>query len=189
MIRLAVFASGNGSNAINLHHYFLNHPDIQFDRIYCNNPDAGILSKASREGIECRLFTRDEWRNGRIVSELIANKTDFIVLAGFLWLVPEDLITSFEGKIINIHPALLPAYGGKGMYGMRVHEAVIANGEKTSGITIHLVNKEYDRGEILFQEHIAVESSDTPETLAQKIHSLEHVFFPKVVEQFVLDHA
>lgn len=183
---MAVFASGNGSNALNFFSYFKNHKKIVFDRIYCNNPKAGIIQKAHDVGIDCRLFNREEWLNGNITAELKERNTDYIVLAGFLWLVPADLVQAFPNQIINIHPALLPLYGGKGMYGMRVHEQVVANAEKETGITIHLVNEEYDKGEPLFQKKFALEPGDTAESVAQKIHHLEYKYFPGVVEKYIL---
>lgn len=188
MIKVAVFASGNGSNAINLFKYFRNHPYIHFDIIYCNNPNAGIIAKSKESDITCRIFTKAEWLSGSITSELISNKTDFIVLAGFIWLVPSDLVSSFPAKIINIHPALLPNYGGKGMYGMAVHQKIIANNEHESGITIHLVNEEYDKGNTLFQAKTKIEDKETPESLAAKIHELEYKYFPEVVEKYISEH-
>lgn len=187
MIKLAVFASGNGSNALNLHQYFLEKPEISVSKIYCNNPEAGIVKKAASHSIPCRVFNRSEWLSGAITSELVYEKTDFVILAGFLWLVPVDMVAKFHNRIINIHPSLLPHYGGKGMYGLKVHESVIANGEETSGITIHLVNEVYDKGKILFQTSLKVLPDDTPETLAGRIHALEYAFFPKTVEQYILD--
>ena len=187
MKRLAVFASGNGSNALNFFSYFNNHKKIGFDRIYCNNPQAGIIQKALDVGIDCRLFNREEWLNGKISAELKERNTDFIVLAGFLWLVPVDLVNEFPNRIINIHPALLPLYGGKGMYGMNVHQQVVANGEMETGITIHLVNEEYDKGKLLFQKRFEIEPNDTAESVAQKIHHLEYKYFPSVVEKYILN--
>lgn len=185
VVNVAIFASGSGTNAVNLFHYFQNHPSIRIFKIYCNNPKAGIIDKAKDLGLECRVFDRDEWKSGIICKELNAAKTDFIILAGFLWLVPSQIIKSFPDKIINIHPALLPNFGGKGMYGMKVHETVIAEKEKESGITIHLVNEEYDKGEILLQKKIAITENETPSSLASKIHELEYQFFPKTVEKYI----
>jgi phosphoribosylglycinamide formyltransferase-1 len=186
VIKVAVFASGNGSNAINLYNYFHNHPTICIDAIYCNNPNAGIINKSKSLGIKCIIFEKKDWISGDICQTLINNQTDFIVLAGFLWLVPKDIIQQFNNKIINIHPALLPNYGGKGMYGMNVHEKVIADKQNESGITIHLVNEEYDKGEILLQERVKILESDTADALAAKIHLLEYAYFPKTVEKYIL---
>lgn len=188
MINIAVFASGNGSNAVNLYNHFQNHPSITITKIYCNNPVAGIVDKSRTLDIECIVFNKQEWISGKITSLLIENKTHFIVLAGFLWLVPLDIIQAFPDRIINIHPALLPNYGGKGMYGMKVHENVIADKQKESGITIHLVNEHYDKGEILFQKKVDINKQDTAESLASKIHNLEYEYFPKVVEKYITEH-
>lgn len=187
MIKIAVFASGNGSNALNLFQYFNQHPSITFVKIYCNNPKAGIIDKAKTHQIACRCFTKNEWNSGVITSELKNDKIDYIILAGFLWLVPSALINQFPNRIINIHPSLLPNYGGKGMYGMHVHQSIIKNKETESGITIHLVNEEYDKGKILYQAKVDLSMDETPESLASKIHFLEHKFFPVAVENYILE--
>ena len=187
MIKLVVFASGNGSNALNLAAYFKQNPLISFTTIYCNNPNAGIINKAKENGLGFRVFTREEWKDGTIQSELEFLKTDFIVLAGFLWLVPEELVEKYPNRIINIHPSLLPKYGGKGMYGMAVHQAVVNASESETGITIHLVNKEYDKGAILFQTTTQLTLEDTAESVASKIHDLEYAYFPKTVENYILN--
>lgn len=188
MIKVAIFASGNGSNAINLYNYFHNHAIICIDCIYCNNPNAGIIEKSKSLGITCIVFGKESWISGDICQTLIDNQTDFIVLAGFLWLVPKDIIHQFNNRIINIHPALLPNYGGKGMYGMNVHEKVIADKQNESGITIHLVNEEYDKGKILLQEKVEIIDSDTADALAEKIHKLEYAFFPETVEKYIMEY-
>lgn len=187
MIKIAVFASGNGSNALNLFQYFHNNPNIKVVKIYCNNPEAGIIAKSKEFNIPCRYFTKNDWLSGVVTSELKLEQTDFIVLAGFLWLVPTTLIENYNNRIINIHPSLLPHYGGKGMYGTKVHESVINNSETESGITIHLVNEEYDKGKILFQARVTIENGETPESLAAKIHTLEYTHFPKTVENYILE--
>ncbi len=183
-IRLAILASGSGTNAENLARHFQGHDQIQVCKILSNREGAYVLQRADKLGIRSSTFTREEFRNQSFLKRL--ENIDYLILAGFLWLVPEFLIEAFSDKIINIHPALLPAYGGKGMYGSRVHEAVIEAGENESGITIHLVNKEYDKGKILFQARCTIDQSDTPETLAQKVHALEYEFFPRIVEEYVL---
>ncbi|MFM9945463.1 MAG: phosphoribosylglycinamide formyltransferase [Bacteroidia bacterium] len=188
MINLAVFASGTGSNAVNLYTYFKDHASIAFHKIYCNNPKAGIIEKSKSEGIECFVFNKESWVKGELLKLLNENKTDFIVLAGFLWLVPADIIKAFPNRIINIHPALLPNYGGKGMYGSKVHESVIADKHKESGITIHLVNEEYDKGEILLQKKVEITEYDNATSLASKIHNLEFEYFPKTVEKYLLEY-
>ncbi|MBI1305468.1 MAG: phosphoribosylglycinamide formyltransferase [Bacteroidetes bacterium] len=185
MKRIAIFASGSGSNAENIIRYFGHNPKIIFTKIYCNKKGAGVLERAERLKVETTVFSKSEFHDGTILSDLEQNQTDLIILAGFLWLIPQEIIRAFAGRIINIHPSLLPKYGGKGMYGMHVHEAVIENKETESGITIHLVDEEYDRGEVLFQAKTAVEEKDTPEILAQKIHELEYRFFPEVIENFL----
>ncbi len=186
MINVAIFASGSGTNAVNLFNYFRNRHSITIDKIYCNNPNAGIIEKTKSIGIGCHLFNKESWGNGEILNILKKNKTDFIVLAGFLWLVPNDIILNYKNRIINIHPALLPKYGGHGMYGMKVHETVIANHETESGITIHLVNEEYDKGEILLQSKIAITQNETPSVLASKIHELEYKYLPETVEKYII---
>lgn len=187
MIRIAIFASGSGSNAGKIVEFFRNHPHIRVEMIFCNNPKAYVIERAALLSIPCRIFKRDEfYHHSMVENELIERKIDWIVLAGFLWLVPQSLIKLYSGKIINIHPALLPAYGGKGMYGKYVHEAVIAAGDSRSGISIHLVDEEYDRGKILFQAECIVKPDDTPDRLAERIHQLEHQHYPKVIETAIM---
>lgn len=183
MVKIAVFASGNGSNAINMYRYFKRHDRIQVAKIYINNPGAGIIERAIEYDIPYHIFTRHEMNNGMLLDKLKYDDIHAIVLAGFLWKVPKELISAFEGMIWNIHPSLLPKYGGKGMFGMKVHEAVIHHKEKESGITIHEVNEVYDEGAVIFQEKIALDASETPSTLAQRIHILEHRWFPEVIEK------
>jgi phosphoribosylglycinamide formyltransferase-1 len=185
VINIAVFASGNGSNAVNLYEYFEHHPSIKVKVIFCNNSKAGIIEKSNQLGIECVLFGRDHWLDGTVLKYLQDRHIDFVVLAGFLWLVPSDFINKFPDRIINIHPALLPSYGGKGMYGMNVHHQVIADKRKESGITIHLVNEAYDKGKILFQISVPIKKEDTAKDLANKIHLLEYENFPKEVEKYI----
>ncbi len=187
MIPIAIFASGAGSNAAKIMERFRNHPEIRVALIGCNKPGAGVIQIAEKEGVEILMLEKEPFfRGDAYVPALQAAGIRFIILAGFLWKVPAVLIQAFPGRIINIHPALLPAYGGKGMYGMHVHEAVIANQEKESGITIHYVDEHYDHGDTIFQARCAVEPGDSPEALAAKIHQLEHRWFPEVVEATVL---
>ncbi|MCR4660354.1 MAG: phosphoribosylglycinamide formyltransferase [Bacteroidales bacterium] len=186
-IRLAVLGSGNGTNAQRIAEYFSGNPAVEVACIVYNKPDAYIATRARNLGIEARYFGRDDfYRSNRVADYLAQKKTDWVILAGFLWLVPANLLQAYPGHIINIHPALLPLYGGRGMYGEHVHEAVIAHHETESGITIHLVDEQYDHGTILFQARCSVSPNDTPDTLAQKIHSLEYEHFPRVIEQTVL---
>lgn len=187
MNNIAIFASGNGTNAENLINYFDNHPNISIKMILSNNSDAYVLERAKKHRIPYEIFNREQLRSeSGVLKKLIGAEITAIVLAGFLWLVPEIIIKSFVNKIINIHPALLPKYGGKGMYGHYVHHAVIKNKELQSGITIHLVDEVYDNGKILFQETCDVSKEDSPESLAQKIHDLEYEHFPTVVECYLL---
>jgi len=184
-IHVAIFASGAGSNARKIIEYFENQYVIKVSLIVCNVPTAGVLEIAKEKGIPTLLINKTEFANGGYVESLKNADIDFIVLAGFLWKVPEVLVNAFPKAIVNIHPALLPNYGGKGMYGSRVHEAVIAAGESKSGITIHWVDANYDEGDIIFQAECTISSGDTPEVLAQKIHALEHQHFAPVIEKLL----
>jgi len=184
--RIAVFASGTGTNAHKIIQHFKNHHTIEVALIACNKPDAGVLSIAEQEGVPTLLIEKDAFfRGDGYVPALQAAGIRFIVLAGFLWKIPQSLINAYPRHIINIHPALLPKYGGKGMYGAYVHAAVLAAGEKESGITIHYVDEHYDNGDIIFQATCPVEPGDTPETLASRIHQLEHQHFPLVIEKVI----
>lgn len=185
MIHLALFASGSGSNVENIVKHFTNHPTIKVTTILCNNPNAGVIDRAKRLDIPCIVFSKKELEEGTVGKLLQQNSIDFIVLAGFLLKFPENLTKKYTHKIINIHPALLPKYGGKGMYGMHVHNAVVTHKEKESGITIHYVNENYDEGAIIFQDSVAVLPTDSAEDVAQKIHALEYKHFPRVIEQIV----
>ena len=194
-IHVAIFASGAGSNARKIIEYFENQSISEFTTkstrpikvslIVCNVPTAGVLEIAKEKGIPTLLINKTEFAASGYVESLKNADIDFIVLAGFLWKVPEVLVNAFPKAIVNIHPALLPNYGGKGMYGARVHEAVIAAGESKSGITIHWVDANYDEGDIIFQAECTIESGDTPEVLAQKIHALEHQHFAPVIEKLL----
>lgn len=181
---LTIFASGTGSNAQKIIEYFKAHPSISVGLIVCNNPAAGVLDIARDNNIDTLIIERNRFFQGdAYLPEL--KDTDIIILAGFLWKIPGGLIRAFPDKIINIHPALLPKYGGKGMYGSNVHKAVLENQEKESGITIHLVDEEYDHGRHLFQAKCAVNREDCADRLAQRIHLLEHKHFAKVIEDYV----
>jgi formyltetrahydrofolate-dependent phosphoribosylglycinamide formyltransferase len=184
---IAIFASGAGSNAQQIINRFRHHPQISVALIVCNKPGAGVLQIAQQEGIPTLLIERDRFFSGdAYLSEIKKYAVDFVALAGFLWKIPPALIGAFPQKIVNIHPALLPQYGGKGMYGAHVHEAVIAAGETESGITIHYVDEWYDHGQIILQKKCTVAPGDTPTILAQKIHALEHAHYPEVIEKIVL---
>ncbi len=185
-VRLAIFASGSGTNAEAIVKYFHHHPLVEVSGIYSNNPSAYVLQRARKLQVPAYVFNRQELNDPAFVDKLEAQQVDLIVLAGFLWLLPANLVARFPQRIVNIHPALLPKYGGKGMYGQHVHEAVLTNREKESGITIHYVNERYDEGAVIFQARCAVHPDDTPDTLAQRIHALEHKHYPEVIEKIAL---
>ncbi len=186
MQNIAIFASGNGSNAQTIAEYFCNHPEIRVSLILTNNPAAYVIQRAAHLAVPSFIFNRETFYQTSLIENFLIEKgVTFIVLAGFLWMIPPGLIEAFPDRIVNIHPALLPRFGGKGMYGKHVHEAVLNSGCKESGITIHLVNNRYDEGRILFQATCPVLPGDTPETLAERIHQLEHRHYPEVIEQFV----
>lgn len=185
-VNLAIFASGAGSNAEKIIRYFESSAFVTIRLILCNKKNAGVFQVAQNNHIESILINKEDFfHSGRYIALLKDAHIDLVILAGFLWKVPANLIQAYPERIINIHPALLPNYGGKGMYGHFVHEAVIAAGEKASGITIHLVDEEYDHGKHLFQAECPVEKTDTPDTLAQKIHRLEHRYFPITIENYI----
>jgi phosphoribosylglycinamide formyltransferase-1 len=189
MKNIAVFASGTGSNAKKLIEHFNNSSLARVALIVCNRPGAGVLDIAENYEVPAIIVEKEKFFHGdAYVPELLAKSIDFIVLAGFLWKIPLKLIAAFPEKIVNIHPALLPKYGGKGMYGSKVHEAVIGSGDPESGITIHFVNEVYDEGRIIFQVSCAVTKEDTPETLASKIHALEHEHFPLIIEKLLSEN-
>ena len=184
--RIVLFASGSGTNAQNIIEYFANNEQVEIDSLWSNKANAFALTRAANLNIETYVFNRDEfYKSNKIVETLKKRKVDLVVLAGFLWLIPENLINNFT--IVNIHPALLPKYGGKGMYGMNVHKAVVQNNEKESGITIHYVNENYDEGQIIFQAKCTVDKNDSPEQVAAKVHKLEYAHFPRIIEKVVND--
>lgn len=188
MKRIAIFASGAGSNAHKIIEYFTEHAAIKVALVACNKPGAGVLQIAANWGVPTLLIEKEQFfRGNAYVDELKAANIHIIVLAGFLWKIPPALIKAYPNKIINIHPALLPKYGGKGMYGQFVHEAVLAAKEAESGITIHLVDELYDHGQTLFNAICPVQPNDTAATLAQRIHALEHQHYPQVIERFIMD--
>jgi len=182
--RIAIMASGSGGNAQKIIEYFADKEEVMVDCLLSNNPDAYALERAKNWGIDTLVFDRSQFYDSLFVEKFLTErKINLVVLAGFLWLVPEKLVQKF--KIINIHPALLPQYGGKNMYGMRVHRSVIENKEPFSGITIHHVNEKYDDGAIIFQAKCPLDATETPESLAEKIHQLEHQFYPMVIEKLL----
>ena len=185
MKRIAIFASGSGTNAQKIIEYFTMSKEVVVDSLWSNNENAYALIRAEKLGIETFTFDSDEfYRSNEILDKLYDHRIDMIVLAGFLWLVPRNLTELFT--VINIHPALLPKYGGKGMFGMNVHKAVLASKDKESGITIHQVNHEYDKGKIIFQANCPIKPKDTPELLAARVHELEHEHYPRVIEEILL---
>ncbi len=185
-VKIAIFASGSGTNAENIIKHFQDNKDIEVSLVLANNPNAFVLERAKKLSVPSFVFNKDDfYSSDKVLDILQRNNIDFLVLAGFLWLIPSSLIKAFSNRIINIHPALLPKYGGKGMFGDNVHKSVIAHNEQESGITIHYVNERYDEGETIFQAKCTVERNDTAESLANKIHALEYKYFPEVIEQVV----
>jgi len=182
---LVIFASGSGSNAEKIFEYFKDSTVVNITHIFCNNPDAGVISRAERLGIPCTIFTRAEYKDGTVLKKIQSLNTDWVILAGFLWLIPKEFIQAYPQKIVNLHPALLPKFGGKGMYGHFVHEAVVEAQEKESGITIHFVNEHYDEGAIIFQSSFPVLLTDTADDVAKKGQVLEHRDFPRVIATLV----
>lgn len=187
MTRIALFASGSGTNVENIANYFNGRTTAKPACVLCNNPDAFVLERAKRLGLESMTFNRTDFNDGKkIMDFLVKHDIDMIVLAGFLWLVPQYLIDAYPSRIVNIHPALLPKFGGKGMYGMHVHEAVKQSGETETGITIHLIDDNYDKGCTVFQAKVAIDPSDSPDDIANKVHSLEYKYYPEVIEKIAL---
>ncbi|MBS1763333.1 MAG: phosphoribosylglycinamide formyltransferase [Bacteroidetes bacterium] len=187
MVRhIAIFASGSGTNAENIIAYFKDREDVRVQVVLTNYAQAGVIARAHRYHVPCEVFTSEDLaRPGKILSLLQKHRTDFVVLAGFLKLMPADVVAHYSKRIVNIHPALLPSFGGKGMYGERVHKAVLASGAAESGITIHYVNEKFDEGEIIFQDKVPVTMGDTAETLADKIHQLEYRHYPPVIDKLI----
>ncbi len=188
MKRIIIFASGSGTNAENIIRFFQNNKTAEVHCVLSNNRTAKVFDRCSKLEIKCDFFTKKDLNSSEEFLNFLKSNADLIVLAGFLWKVPKRIIEAFPNKIINIHPALLPKYGGKGMYGMNVHEAVKSNQESETGITIHYVNEQYDKGNIIFQKKVEIEKSDTPKDIATKVHQLEYEHFPKIINQ-VLNHG
>ena len=184
--KIAILVSGTGTNAINIIEYFEKNSVADVVLVISNKTDALAVEKAQNKGVKTVVFNNESFKkNGAVLDYLMSQSIDFIVLAGFLMKIPNDIIHAYPNKIVNLHPSLLPKYGGKGMYGKHVHRAVIEAQESESGISIHFVNEEYDEGAIIFQAKVSVEKGDSVEVLAQKIQQLEHRFFPKVIEQVI----
>ncbi|TXK44658.1 phosphoribosylglycinamide formyltransferase [Pontibacter qinzhouensis] len=187
---IVILASGSGSNAQRLMEYFEHHTTIRVAALFSNNPNAYALKRAETFNVPALLFSRNEFVNSdKVLLQLQEYQPDLIVLAGFLWLVPQHIVKAFPNKIINIHPALLPYYGGKGMHGIHVHTAVVQAKEQESGISIHFVNEEYDKGDLVRQYRCPVLPHDTPEELAARVLQLEHEYLPKVVEELLLSNG
>lgn len=189
MKRIVIFASGSGSNAEQIINHFKNSELVTVTKVFTNNKNAGVIDRCKRLNIPCTIFNKSDFSKSDIVLNDVKINADYLILAGFLWRVPKSFVECFSKKIINIHPALLPKYGGKGMYGMNVHNAVKENNETETGITIHFVNENYDEGAIIFQAKTQLKPSDTPEDIANKIHVLEYEYFPKVIEETILKHG
>lgn len=186
--QIAIFASGNGSNAENIVHFFRKQKTARVNLIISNNSHALVLERAKHLGINSLLINRSDFKDAKtLISQLNQYPIDLIVLAGFLWLIPGELIEAFPQKIVNIHPALLPKYGGKGMYGDHVHKAVSAAKESESGISVHYVNQAYDEGSIIFQQSVAIEPGENPDSIAEKVHQLEYTYFPSAIEKVILE--
>ena len=183
--RMVIFASGAGSNAQKIIDYFKEKTTAEIVLIVSNNPEAGVIKIAAKENIPVLLIEKNQFKESGYLKEIKKSNPDLIILAGFLWKIPAVLIQSFPHKIINIHPALLPAYGGKGMYGNAVHTAVVAAQEKESGITIHFVDEKYDHGETIFQAKCSLSENENAESLAKKIHKLEHEYYPQTIEELL----
>ncbi|MFS4454493.1 phosphoribosylglycinamide formyltransferase [Maribacter sp. 2304DJ31-5] len=184
--RIVLFASGSGSNVENIVHYFNDRPHVQVSAVLTNKRDAKVLDRCNRLNISSLCFNKTAFMESDCVLNVLRSlRPDLIVLAGFLWKIPKNLIEAFPDSIVNIHPALLPKYGGKGMYGMRVHEAVRENNETKTGITIHYVNANYDEGAIIHQAKVTVEPKDSPEDIAKKVHELEYAYFPRIIEEIL----
>ena len=189
MKKILLFASGTGSNVENIIHYFKNHNNIAVVGVFTNNPNAKVLDKAKNHNVPSFIFTREQLSEGFVLDKIKELEPDVIVLAGFLWKMPKEIVTAYLNKIINIHPALLPKYGGKGMYGMKVHQTVLDNQEKETGITIHYVNEHYDEGDFIFQQKVNINECSSPEEIVAKVHELEHKHFPQIIEKLLTQNS
>lgn len=184
-IKIAIFASGSGTNAENICEYFKDSDTAEVVLILSNKADAYVLQRAKRLDVPSCVFSKSQLLDGTVLDILQDNQIGFVVLAGFLQKIPDEIVSAFEHRIVNIHPSLLPKYGGKGMYGDRVHEAVFAAKEKQSGITIHYLNERYDEGNIIFQKTCDIVENDTPATIAAKVHALEYECYPQVIDAVI----
>ncbi len=184
--KIVLFASGSGTNVERIIHFFSDEPLIQVLKVFTNNPKAGVIERAETLNIPSVLFDKTELSNGQLLAQLQSLTPDLIVLAGFLLKIPSEFVKTFNGKIINIHPSLLPKYGGKGMYGHNVHQAVKDAGDKETGITIHYVNEHYDKGSIIFQSKVTVDQHDSIEEIARKVHKLEYQYYSEVIQKLLI---
>ena len=184
---IVVFASGSGSNAIKIYEYFQKNQSVNIEAIYCNKKSAPVIQKFQNIGIKTIVFEKNNLEDRGVLKTLLNLNPSLIILAGFLLKMPAEIINSFKNRIINIHPALLPSYGGKGMYGMNIHGSVVENNEPFSGLTIHYVNKDYDKGAIIFQKKVELSKNESAETLYKKILKLEHLHYPQVIEKLLND--
>ena len=184
---IVVFASGSGSNAIKIYEYFQKNQSVNIEALYCNKKSAPVIQKFQNIGIKTIVFEKNKLQDGGVLKTLLNLNPRLIILAGFLLKMPEEIISNFENRIINIHPALLPSYGGKGMYGISIHRSVVENSELFSGLTIHYVNKDYDKGAIIFQEKVELSKNETAENLSKKILKLEHLHYPRMIEKLLKD--
>jgi len=189
MKKIIVFASGSGTNAENIIKYFAKTEIAKVVSVFTNNASAKVIERAKNHQIPVEIFSKNELLERNVLQKIQEIDPDLIVLAGFLLKFPENIIEKYPNKIINIHPALLPNYGGKGMYGMHIHRAIVNNKEKETGISIHYVNENYDEGGIIFQKNVALTDEDTPETVAEKIHELEQKYFPEIIQAVLEDSA
>ncbi len=185
MKKIVIFASGSGTNAENIIKYFAETSTGTVAAVFTNNPNAQVIDRAKNYGVTIEVFSKDQLIEGEVLQKIDAIQPDWIILAGFLLKFPQKITAAYPQKIINIHPALLPKYGGKGMYGMHIHRAIVENKEKETGITIHFVNENYDEGAIIFQQSIILTGEETPEVVATKIHELEYKYFPEVIEKLM----
>lgn len=186
MNKIVVFASGSGTNAANIIKYFSTAKDAKVVSVFVNNPEAAVIKRVIELGTDVFLFDRDDlYVTGRVLERLKDLGADMVVLAGFLWHIPDSVTSHYRGRIVNIHPALLPEFGGRGMYGERVHKAVIEAGKSKSGITIHYVNERYDEGDIIFRAECDVVAGDTPAELAARVHELEYKYYPLIIEKLL----
>ena len=183
--KIILFASGNGSNAENICHFFEDDPKVEIAGVYTNNSSAGVIQRLEPLGLQVEVFDRNAFQDGTLLSQIQCKQPTLIVLAGFLWKIGQDWVRAFPDIIVNIHPALLPKYGGKGMYGQHVHQAVKDNRETETGITIHYVNEAYDEGAIIFQKKVSLHPDDSTEDIAAKVHQLEYTHFPKVIHSLL----